>query len=257
MADDARDVVCHQCGERLRPEGRITSPPGTYTLDMNDYLELAQELADLEMALAASRAVSSGRLNFVRNAILPVKSIVEAHYASCSPPPDLAGLPFGARKFGATSSLELFFVPPVEIEHIKRGVHTEYVGLFINDGIARWCGFDLDTCQAMKIERFGGRCLPSAPEVPSPTPTHFRRNLGIDRVEVVTIKPLTDEQIAELVQTSNLLWISPARFFSHATDVHNALVLRDGAEAKSFGGPGRLIGPARKLAELLERMLSG
>jgi hypothetical protein len=260
MADESRDVICDMCGVRLRPEGQEGARPDTHALDMKDFFQLLQDLGGLERAHESSPGEPlSGRVRFLRSILHPLKNVVEAHRASCGPREDLAGLPFGARKVGASAPRKPYFTPPPEVGSIMRGGYVEFAGLFINEGRASWNGFDVVSGQAVKVERYSGRLIKSAPEIPSPTASRFRRDASTDKytaVEIVTTKQLRDEQLAELVQVSNVLWYSRASFLSFVTDIHNALYLRDGGEAKLFGGPGRLNGPARRLADLLDSMMN-
>lgn len=172
--------------------------------------------------------------------------------------------PLGAKKSRPCERAKcISFTVPEELKGIRRGGYSEYVGLFVNDGRAVWCGFDLDSREVIRVDRYAGRQLSSAPEVDAPTVTHYRRLSG-DKdnkmVDIVTTRKISKEEQAGLICLSNELWASTKENMNMATDVHNAIVLLDGDQGRMFGGPGVLTGPAARLNEMLcatERAESG
>jgi hypothetical protein len=147
-----------------------------------------------------------------------------------------------------------FFAPPPEIEAIRRGCYSEYVGLFVNDGRARWIGFDADERVAVRVERWAGPMLRHSPAAPGPGVV--RRRLGPDGpIDLVSRRALTPDQVAELTRLAEEVWAASAALPRPMTDTHRALVMLDGDVAKLVGGPGALpSGPAEELETLLGAM---
>ena len=75
-------------------------------------------------------------------------------------------------------------------------------------------------------------------------------------IAIITKKHIKKEKLTELIYLANELWSSGERYFTMATDVHNALILVDGDEGKTFGGPGILEGPADQLKTMLDAIFS-
>ena len=149
------------------------------------------------------------------------------------------------------------FTPPEEIARISRGVYAEFIGLFINDGIASWLGADIDNAELIEVRRFAGRRLGSAPQGSANGEEGYVRETKTDRVhwiEVVRRRRITQEEVAELICAANLLWSAGRIASRQRTDVHNALFLVDGDSTKSFGGPGELDGEARAMRERLRAL---
>ena len=176
-----------------------------------------------------------------------------------------AGCPrasFGAEKAAVCEREKCrFFTPPEEIARISRGLYSEYVGLFVNDGGARWLGLDLDRMQLIEVSRFAGRRMGNAPIIDSSDQDNYRRETKTDRVhwiDVVHKRALNDEQVDELVCAANHLWIAQETPSSApprpATDVHNELFLLDRDSVKSFGGAGALPAQAQPLHKLLRSL---
>lgn len=163
--------------------------------------------------------------------------------------------PFGAKKsYSCERAKCMSFTPPEELQGIRHGGYTEYVGMFINDGRAIWCGFDLDAREVIRVDRYAGRKLSSAPEVGVQTTNHYQRQSGEKNkkiVDVVTRRKISKAELADLICLSNELWASMEDHMSVATDVHNAVVLLDGDEGRMFGGPGVLTGSAARLEKML------
>lgn len=166
---------------------------------------------------------------------------------------------FGAERTGVCQREKCrFFTPPDEIARISRGLYSEYVGLFVNDGSARWLGLDLDGMELIEVSRFAGRRLSNAPVIDSPDQDNYRRETKTERlhwIDVVRKRALSDEQVDELVCLANRLWMaqeSPSTTPPRpATDVHNEMFLVERDSVKSFGGAGALPPQAQALHKLL------
>src|SRR5262245_38047276 len=90
--------------------------------------------------------------------------------AACSPDT------FGAQKRAVCGSEKCpFFTPPAEIATIARGLFSESIGLFINDGYAGWIGIDLDARKIVDVQRYAGAKLGEAPRADRLDPKVVRR----------------------------------------------------------------------------------
>jgi hypothetical protein len=154
---------------------------------------------------------------------------------------------------------------PKEITAISRGLFSENIGLFINDGHARWIGIDLDRSEIVEVERFAGtRFAQAKPEFRKMkhTANHYGREIrGLNSraIEFVHRKPVDNAALGELVCAANELWAyAPdpeiAPLIGPMSDSHSKLFLLDQGTIKDFGTPGELTEAPRKLRALLEGM---
>jgi hypothetical protein len=154
---------------------------------------------------------------------------------------------------------------PKEIAAISRGLFSENIGLFINDGHARWIGVDLDRSEIVEVERFAGaRFAQAKPEFRNMkhTANHYGREIkGINSrvIELVRRKPVDNAALGELVCAANELWAYAPEaglkpLIGPMSDSHNRLYLLDQGTIKDFGMPGELTEAPRKLRALLEGM---
>jgi hypothetical protein len=154
---------------------------------------------------------------------------------------------------------------PTEIAAITRGLFSENIGLFINDGHARWIGVDLDRSEIVEVERFAGARFAQAKPVfrkMKHTANHYgreTRGLNSRMIEFVRRKPVDIAALGELVCAANELWAfapDPALgpLIGPMSDSHNKLYLLDQGAIKDFGGPGELTETPRKLRALLQSM---
>ena len=175
-------------------------------------------------------------------------------------------IPFGPQKVHTRKRSECSpFTPPPQLQRIKRGGYSEYVGFLINDGYACWEGFDLDTGEIVRVERYAGPQLASGLseifglEILKGLKT-FRISLKFWTqplsIEIITKKHIKKERLTELIFLANELWSSGERYLIMAADVHNALILVDGDEGKIFGGPGILEGSADQVKTMLQVLFS-
>jgi hypothetical protein len=117
---------------------------------------------------------------------------------------------------------------PSRVRAIQRGVITEFVGLFVNDGNASWSAVDFQSGELIQVQRYAGPFFDTAPKVASPSPQHYTKetnsggNHWIDEVRVVAITAEKREQIACLAQP---LWADADAPSTPATDVINVLYL--------------------------------
>jgi hypothetical protein len=173
---------------------------------------------------------------------------------------------FGEAKAQTCSSSECGSAnAPKEISAISRGLFSENIGLFINDGHARWVGVDLDRSEIIEVERFAGARFPQAkPELRKmkQTATHYGREIrGLNSrmIEFVRKKSVDDSVLANVVCAANELWAykpdpNLPRLIGPMGDTHNKVYLVDRGTIKDFGGPGELTEAPRKLRALLEGM---
>jgi len=150
---------------------------------------------------------------------------------------------FAAQKaYAFDASRKPFFTPPEEIGTIRHGAYHEFVGLFINAGLATWTGFDVDRAEAVKVQRYAPPRTNLVPDVLPAGSTLVRREIPAgESFDLVTRKQLTGAQLDRLIELANRLWVkTPAPILRPATDVHNAIILIDGPTWKDVGGPGLL-----------------
>ena len=113
-----------------------------------------------------------------------------------------------------------FRSPPLEIATIQRGASTEFIGGFINDGMASWTGVDLDGREIIRITRtvWDKRASLTRPfEFPSPdkypAETVVRKWTSEDgnrkELEIVQRSPLRAEEIQAFVCLANIEWAQP------------------------------------------------
>jgi hypothetical protein len=111
---------------------------------------------------------------------------------------------------------------PLEIATIQRGAFTEFIGGFINDGLASWTGLDLDGREIIYITRkvWDKRASLSQPfEFPAPdkypAETVVRKWTSEDgnrkELEVVQRSRLRAEEIQAFVCLANVEWAQPRR----------------------------------------------
>jgi len=154
---------------------------------------------------------------------------------------------------------------PKEISAISRGLFSENIGLFINDGHSRWIGVDLDRSELVEVQRFSGaRFSQAKPEFRKmkPSANHYGREIrGLNSraIEFVRRKPIDNAALVDVVCAANELWTyvpdpGIAPLIGPMSDSHNKLYLLDRGAIKDFGGPGELIEAPRKLRALLEGM---
>lgn len=154
---------------------------------------------------------------------------------------------------------------PKEIAAISRGLFSENIGLFINDGHARWIGVDLDRSEIVEVERFAGaRFAQAKPEFRKmkQTANHYGRQIkGLNSraIEFVRRKPVDKAALGDLVCAANELWAyapdpGVVPLIGPMSDSHNKLYLLDQGTIKDFGGPGDLAEAPRKLRVWLEGM---
>jgi hypothetical protein len=188
---------------------------------------------------------------------------------AAAPQTSLAACPlasFGEAKTQTCSGKECGPVnAPKEISAISRGLFSESIGLFINDGHARWIGIDLDRSEIVEVERFAGaRFAQAKPEFRKMkhNANHYGREIrGLNSraIEFVRKKPIDNPVLGDVVCAANELWTyvpdpSVARLIGPMSDSHSKLYLLDRGAIKDFGGPGELIEAPRKLRALLEGM---
>jgi hypothetical protein len=154
---------------------------------------------------------------------------------------------------------------PKEISAISRGLFSENIGLFINDGHVRWIGVDIDRSELVEVERFAGaRFAQAKPEFRNMKhgTNHYGREIrGLNSraIEFVRKKPIDSAALVEVVCAANELWThapdpSIAPLMGPMSDSYSKLYLLDRGAIKEFGGPGEVIEAPRKLRVLLEGM---
>lgn len=192
-----------------------------------------------------------------------------AAFLAAVPQPSRAACPlasFGEAKMQTCSGNECGPAnAPKEISAISRGLFSENIGLFINDGHARWIGVDLDRSEIVEVERFAGaRFAQAKPEFRKmkQSANHYGREIrGLNSraIEFVRKKPIDKAALGDVVCAANELWTyvpdpSVAPLIGPMSDSYNKLYLLDRGAIKDFGGPGKLIEAPRKLRALLEGM---
>jgi hypothetical protein len=156
-------------------------------------------------------------------------------------------------------------VAPREIMRIGRGVYSEHVGLFINDGYARWVGLDLDRMAIVEVQRFAGKQRALAIKQlrkMKQNSDHYRRetrNARAPALEVIHRKAVAASALGEVVCAANALWAEKANLSARPpvasmSDSHNKLYLVDRGAAKDFGGPGELNAAPRNLRDNLDKL---
>jgi hypothetical protein len=188
-------------------------------------------------------------------------AVHSAAFASCSPDS------FGKLKADLCSSNECRSPnEPKELSDITRGLYSEYIGLFINDGYAHWIGLDLEQSTLLDIRRFSGRRFSAAAEElrkSKRSASAYGRELqtgSLQAIELVRTKKLSRSAIANVICIANGLWarLPDSRLglpFVNMSDSHNKLYLLDRSEIKAFGGPGELTEAPLKLRELIDGLL--
>lgn len=171
---------------------------------------------------------------------------------------------FGKSRSDLCERADCLASAPPEVRRIKRGIASEFTGLFVNDGASRWVATDLDKSRLVVVEIFGGRHLDEASKKldsmkPSKASYGRRRNIGSVRViEFVRISSLPASAFGQLICEANGLWsettgsipVPPAQ----VTDSLNKLYLIDNGVFKEFGRPGDLTGAARHLRDRLTEL---
>ena len=158
------------------------------------------------------------------------------------------------------------FAAPKEIADIRRGIYSEYVGLFVNDGYARWVGLDLDRSEMVEVQRFAGKQLPAAVKQlrkMKQSANHYKRETRSAKLHIIDVvhkKPADRSAIGDLICAANGLWaevsdpkLGPFQVVP-ASDSHNKLYLLDRGAVKDFGGPGELTEAPRRLRESLDAL---
>ena len=150
---------------------------------------------------------------------------------------------------------------PKEVKEIKRGIVTEYTGLFINDGFSRWVALDLLQFEISIIERYAGKNFVDASKKlrgMNHTARHFGRELKFERtgaVEFVSKKSIDASKLGALICDANAVWVEGAFSKQPPTasmsDSHNKLYLIEHGAVKEFGGPGDLTGVPKKVRDQL------
>ena len=163
---------------------------------------------------------------------------------------------FGARKVGTCRDAScLFFTPPPEIAAIKRGVYSQFVGIFINDGLAEWIGVDLDAGEIVRVERYAGPRLGDAPQVAQASPQLSRRETNVNgkrRIDIIGRAPLPRETAEDMVCAANAVWIDEAHPpGGSSSDVDEGVVLVDGATLRAEGGPSGMTKAVKALYDRL------
>lgn len=153
---------------------------------------------------------------------------------------------------------------PSEVRSIKKGIATEFIGLFVNDGVSRWIAADLDKSHLVVVEMFGGKHLDEASKKlasmkPSKANYGRRSNNGsVNAIEFVRIKSLPASALGQMICEANGLWSETTGSIPvpqvQVTDSQNKLYLIDNGVFKEFGGPGDLIGAAKQLRDRLTEM---
>jgi hypothetical protein len=148
---------------------------------------------------------------------------------------------------------------PAEIAAIKRGLYSEYIGLFINDGIGERIGVDLDAGETVFVERYSGPRVKNAPHVAQPTPQLSRRESLLKGKRVIDISrraPLARETAEDIVCAANAAWtdktVPPAGGFS---DLAVGVVLVDGATRRVEGGVIAMTPAAQALYDRLQALI--
>jgi hypothetical protein len=109
---------------------------------------------------------------------------------------------------------------PPEISRIQRGVVSNFVGLFINDGLVHWDGVDLDRMEMVSVARriYDKRASFSRPfgdpEFLDFDKSTIVRTWSDDQrieMEVVSRSSLTPQQIQAFVCVANAVWRQPPR----------------------------------------------
>ena len=174
--------------------------------------------------------------------------------AACSPDT------FGAQKRAVCGSEKCpYFTPPEEIAAIARGLFSESIGLFINDGFAGWIGIDLDKNEIVDVQRYAGSKLGQAPRADALDPKVVRRETQEgDRhwIDIVRRVPLAAGTAGDLVCAANAVWAEPpaAALRPVITDMHLGVVLVDRGTRKTAGGPG---GMSEAAEALHKRLVNG
>jgi hypothetical protein len=144
---------------------------------------------------------------------------------------------------------------PSRVRAIQRGVVTEFVGLFVNDGTASWSAVDFQSGELIQVQRYAGPFLDTAPKVVSPSPQHYTEetntggNHWIDEVRVVAITAEKREQIACLAQP---LWGDADAPYTEATDVRNVLYLLGHGVVRYHEALGEHVGLAEQVRAALK-----
>jgi hypothetical protein len=177
--------------------------------------------------------------------------------AACSPDT------FGAQKRAVCGSEKCpFFTPPAEIAAIARGLFSERIGLFINDGYAGWVGVDLDKGEIVDVQRFAGSKLGEAPRANALDPKAVRRETKEDGrhwIDILRRAPLVSAAAGDIVCGANTVWAEQAGIVLRPviTDMHSGVVLIDRETRKAVGGPGGMSEAADALHAQLQRLVRG
>ena len=171
---------------------------------------------------------------------------------------------FGKSRSDLCERADCLASAPSEVQRIKRGIASEFTGLFVNDGFSRWVATDLDKSRLVVVEIFGGKHLDEASTKlnsmkPSKANYGRRRNIGSANViEFIRISSLPAAALGNLICEANGLWSETTGSIAvpqvQVTDSHNKLYLIDKGVFKEFGGPGDLTGAARQLRDRLTEM---
>ena len=170
---------------------------------------------------------------------------------------------FGKVKADSCSSIECRSSNvPKEIADIMRGIYSEYIGLFINDGNARWIGLDLERLPTLvEVRRFAGKQFSSAQKelrTLKQSASNYGREMseGTSKmIELIRKKAVGSSRIPDVICDANSLWAKardPELPFVNMSDSHNKLYLLDRGEVKVFGGPGELRESARKMRDRID-----
>lgn len=225
-----------------------TFTTGGPALSLQSCPRLLDSPKGVDLRLAVLKVVIA--VVFSTNAL--AQSVVFAE--SCS------GNPFAIEAFGAkavgisqpkvmvdsATVLGPFKLPPPEIQAIRRGAFSEFIGGHINDGISYWTGVDLETREVISISRkvWDKRAKQSRdfgfPDPPSlPNGVVLRKWVAEDgsRKELETVRktPLSEIEVKAFVCMANGEWAAksvPAKsgtstHFSFVTDsLSSVMVLR-------------------------------
>jgi hypothetical protein len=122
-----------------------------------------------------------------------------------------------------------FRTPPLEMATIQRGAFTEFIGGYINDGLASWTGVDLDSREIVSIRRTVwdkrsamSRHFEFPPPGKYPAETVVRKWTSEDgnrkELEIVQRSPLRPEEIQAFVCMANIEWAQSRQPARMATD---------------------------------------
>jgi hypothetical protein len=133
---------------------------------------------------------------------------------------------------------------PDEVKQLGRAVVIEWVGLFVNDGRARWRALDLDRRELLVVQRYAGRQLNQAP---SGDGVRRVRQGGAEWVDQVKRYTLTPAQFDDLACPAAGLWAAQPAPSRALTDMASRLILLQPQSAQVDMALGRFDGVVAEL----------